>query len=151
MFNERYLLYAAFAAGLLATLVLASFLTPAHWWKRPNARALAVLVLGTWGIGSLLASQVAAPALAATPAAHGVAAPRPASQEQDYQVYRALNLRDSSGTGARRLAVVPAGATVTATGLRDGDWWQVRATVKGQQLRGWTSSLWLRRPGEGRH
>ena len=46
---------AAYGAGLLATLVLAAFLTPRSWWRRANARALAVLTLGTLGIGIVLA------------------------------------------------------------------------------------------------
>jgi hypothetical protein len=151
MFTDKVLLYAAFGAGLLATLVLASFLTPAHWWKRPNARALALLALGTWGIGSLLASLVQAPAQAAAQPTQGIAALRPAAPEREYQVYRDLNLRDGTGTAARRLAVVPAGASVTATGMRDGDWWQIRAKVGGKTVSGWASSLWLRRADEGRH
>jgi hypothetical protein len=44
---------------------------------------------------------------------------------------------------------VPAGATVTTTGARDGDWWQVRATFGGAApVEGWVSSLWLRRAEE---
>ncbi len=30
------------------------------------------------------------------------------------------------------------------------DWWQVRATVDGEAVEGWASSLWLRRADEGR-
>jgi uncharacterized protein YraI len=59
-----------------------------------------------------------------------------------------LNLRAASGTGARRIGVVPAGATVTTTGARDGDWWQVSAMVGGKEANGWVSSLWLRRADE---
>jgi hypothetical protein len=51
---------------------------------------------------------------------------------------------------ARRVAVVPIGASVTATGERKGDWWQVSARVDGREVRGWVSSLWLRRPEEAR-
>lgn len=133
---------AAYGIGLLLTLALASVLTPARWWRRPNARAAAVVVAGTWGIGALLAGALHAdnPRPVATYA-------QPASH---YQVFRALNLRDGTGTNARRLAVVPAGAIVAATGMRDGDWWQVRARVKGAHVTGWASSLWLRRADEGR-
>jgi hypothetical protein len=132
---------AAYAIGLLFTLVLASMLTPASWWKRPNARALAIVAAGTWGIGAML-----------TAATQTVEAKPVASYEQPlrhYQVFRALNLRDGTGTSAKRLAVVPAGAIVAATGMRDGDWWQVRAKVGGAQVTGWASSLWLRRADEG--
>ena len=134
---------AAYAIGLLLTLALASMLTPASWWKRPNARALAVVVAGTWGIGALLAA-----------ATQSAAAKPVESYEQParhFQVFRALNLRDGTGTGAKRLAVVPAGAIVAATGMRDGDWWQVRAKVGDRQVTGWASSLWLRRADEGRN
>jgi hypothetical protein len=142
----------AFAIALVLTLVLAAYLTPASWWKRPNVRALAVLVAGTWGIGSLLLSLAPRPAMATTAATEGIAAIRPAPQAsgQTYHVFEDLNLRAASGVGARRVAVVPAGATVTATGARDGDWWEVRANVHGKQVAGWVSSLWLRRAEEAR-
>ncbi|WP_229424992.1 hypothetical protein [Massilia sp. Se16.2.3] len=42
------------AASLAATLVLAAHATPRAWWRRPNARALLVLVGGTAAIGSAL-------------------------------------------------------------------------------------------------
>jgi hypothetical protein len=127
---------ATYAAGLLVTLALASVLTPAGWWRRANARALAVVALGTWGIGALLAGAIHA------------RTPEPLAD--NYQVFRTLNLRDGTGTSARRLAVVPAGTIVAATGRRDGDWWQVRAKVEGSYVTGWASSLWLRRADEGR-
>ncbi|MGZ8289376.1 MAG: SH3 domain-containing protein [Telluria sp.] len=132
----------AYAAGLLLTLALASFLTPAGWWRRLNARALAVTAAGTWAIGSMLAAMVPQAA---------EAAPRPAAvarPERTYQVFSALNLRGGTGTSARRIAVVPAGATVTATGARDGDWWEVRFESNGRKVTGWASSLWLRRADE---
>ena len=131
---------AAYGIGLLLTLVLASVLTPARWWRRSNARAAALLVAGTWGIGAMLAGALHA------------ADPQPVAMYEQpashYQVFRALNLRDGTGTSAKRLAVVPAGAIVAATGMRDGDWWQVRARVEGAQVTGWASSLWLRRADE---
>jgi len=65
-----------------------------------------------------------------------------------FQVHRDLNLRASAGVDAPRLLTVPAGATVLATGQRHGDWWQVTASVNGQQSTGWASSLWLRRSDE---
>jgi hypothetical protein len=144
---------AAFAIGLAATLVLAAFLTPRSWWQRPNLRALAVLAAGTWGIGSLLLWLAPAPAMAAmavTPATAGIAAIHPAAATagRSYHVFEHLNLRVSSGTGTRRVAIVPAGAEVTATGEREGDWWQVTASVGGRKVTGWVSSLWLRRADE---
>lgn len=142
----------AFAIGLVVTLVLAAFLTPASWWKRPNVRALAILAAGTWGIGSLLLSMAPRPAMATTPSTEGIAAIRPAqlTAGRIYHVFEDLNLRSASGIGARRVAVVPVGATVTATGARDGDWWEVSATVRDKQVTGWVSSLWLRRADEPR-
>ena len=142
-------LIGAFACGLLVTLVLAAFLTPARWWRRPNVKALAVLGIGTWGIGSLLlgfapqqaearATRVMAP-LAVAPAS------APAST---YLVFEDLNLRAGAGIHARRVALVPAGATVTTTGAREGDWWAVRADVGRRHVEGWVSSLWLRRAEE---
>ncbi len=67
-----------------------------------------------------------------------------------YRVHEDLNLRAAKGTGARRIAVVPAGSVVTATGHGDGDWWQVSTRVGGKEVRGWSSSLWLRRADEAR-
>ncbi|MYM97550.1 SH3 domain-containing protein, partial [Rugamonas sp. FT81W] len=44
----------AYAAGLVITLFLAAYLTPRQWWRRPNARALLIMVAGAWGFGSLI-------------------------------------------------------------------------------------------------
>jgi hypothetical protein len=136
----------AFAAGLVATLMLASMFTPAHWWRRANARAAAILLGGTWGIGTLFLWMLQAPTPPAPLAISVAAAPRLAGGE--YRTYRSLNVRSSTGTGAEKLAVLPAGAVVTATGVRDGDWWQVRTQLDGKPVSGWASSLWLRRADE---
>jgi hypothetical protein len=147
-----YLAIGAFAVGLVVTLVLAAFLTPRTWWRRANARAFAVLAGGTLALGSALLwlLEPAAPAQAAPLAA--LVQP-PATQPNAgavYLVWDALNLRESRSVGARRLGVVPPGAAVTATGRSTGDWWEVSAHINGQPVRGWTSSLWLRRPDEAR-
>ena len=153
MFNLSYFTLAALAAGLLVTLVLASFLTPARWWRQLNLRALTIVALGTWAIASLIvwfAPRDTAPMIAG-PATGGVqplALARPDSGLR-YRVYDDLNLRAAKGTGARRIAIVPAGSVVTTTGVRDGDWWQVNAKVAGKEVLGWSSSLWLRRADEG--
>jgi hypothetical protein len=140
----------AFAIGLTVTLALAAFLTPRSWWRRPNVRALAVLAAGTWAIGSLLLWLAPAMAMATPPATAGIAAIRPAALTagRTYHVFEDLNLRTASGTSARRIAVVPPGAMVSATGAREGDWWEVSAQVGGQRVTGWVSSLWLRRSDE---
>jgi hypothetical protein len=137
-----------YGAALLATLVLAARLTPGAWWRRANARALAVLALGTCIVGTVLwwlaAPHGGAPVLAAAARAD---IPR---EGRSYRVADALNLRAANGVGARRVAVLPAGSVVTATGVRNGDWWQVRASVQGEPFEGWASSLWLRRADERR-
>ena len=149
----------AFAAGLAITLFLAAYLTPKQWWRRANARALLIMVVGAWGFGSLIlyAVQGTRPAAAGT---LDSAAPGPTSVVPDpakapdliagrpFQVHRDLNVRAAAGVHAARLITVPAGATVTPTGARDGDWWQVTIGVDGHQKTGWVSSLWLRRGGE---
>lgn len=152
MANETTWIIGAFVAALAITLVLAAFLTPAGWWKRPNMRALAILVAGTWGVGSLLLWLAPIPAMTTAPATAGIAAlrPVPLTAGRTYYVFEALNLRAASGTGARRVAVVPVGAVVTATGERQDDWWEVSAKVGGKQVSGWVSSLWLRRADEHR-
>lgn len=183
----------AFLAGLVLTLFLASVLTPRQWWRRPNARALLILVAGSWGLGSLILflapaphtwaratsadghagspsiataqdDRDAAPSIAPshgdrdaarriTPAnsdrdAKSPSTPRPATAGQPFQTHRALHLRAAAGVNAPLLATVPPGATVTPTGARDGDWWQVRAEMADDGSVGWVSSLWLRRSGE---
>ena len=150
----------AFAAGLAITLFLAAYLTPHAWWRRLNARALLIAGLGTWGLGSLIlyALPGARPAAAATaekPARQrGAAAEPPIAVAnapvpgQPYQVHRDLNVRAAAGVHSARLLTVPAGASVTPTGERDGDWWQVKASIGGRESTGWVSSLWLRRSGE---
>lgn len=135
MFNVSYLTLAAVATGLVATLVLAAWFTPARWWRQLNMRALAFVGLGTWGIASLVLWLAQAPAMA--------------DAGRTFTVYDDLNLRAEKGTQARRIAVVPAGSVVTATGMRDGDWWHLSARVGGKNVSGWSSSLWLRRPEEG--
>lgn len=145
--------FACIGAALLATLALAARFTPGAWWRRPNTRALAVLVLGSCLIGGplwwIMGPRGAPPSGAA--AAHAsVAHPEAPLPGRSYRVADALNLRAANGVGARRIAVLPAGSVVTATGVVDGDWWQVRTTVDGQPFEGWASSLWLRRGDEGR-
>ena len=144
----------AFGAALVLTLCLCAWLTPRAWWRRPNARALGVLGVGTAAGGTLLLAMFGTPAPApqlVRPAqaqeAAGIDVPVAGAR---YRVRDALNLRVAGGVGAERLLVVPAGARVEATGRRDGDWWQVRATVDGEAVEGWASSLWLRRADEGR-
>lgn len=146
--------FACFGAALVLTLVAAAWMTPRIWWKRANARALAVLVVGTGAIGSALwwfADPLPAHAQADLPAPPAVAfhqdAPLPG---RSYRVADALNLRSAGGVGSPRVTVLPAGAIVTATGEQDGDWWRVRAVVDGVSEEGWASSLWLRRADERR-
>lgn len=145
-----------YAIGFALTLVLAAWCTPRHWWRRPTLRGGAVLAGGTLAFGTLLLALGGRPqaALAAastpidsalTPAAAAQAAPQAGAS---YRVTEELNLRAARGVHAARLAVLPAGSRVVASGAADGDWWQVRARVEGQELSGWTSSLWLRRRDE---
>ena len=148
----------AFALGLALTLVLAAFLTPRGWWRRPNLRALAILAAGTWSLGSLILpllplspllsmlSPAPAPAMASMKASEP--APGAAAAGRTYRVFEHLNLRAAGGTGTRRLVVVPPKTLVTTTGAREGDWWQVSARIEGRQMTGWVSSLWLRRADE---
>ena len=142
----------AFAAGLAITLLLACYLTPRSWWRRPNARALAIMIGGAWGLGSLILHAVqGTPAVAATSvqaAPHAIADGAEPIAGKPFQVHRDLNLRVTAGVGSPRLGTVPAGSTVTPTGARSGDWWQVKARVAGRDSTGWASSLWLRRSGE---
>ncbi len=151
---------AAYALGLVLTLVLAGCLSPRRWWRRPTAGNLALAGGGTLAFGLLFCVLFAAmmpsrrplaepdplavlppPAVQAKPA-HAAPAPR-------YRVVDDLNLRAAKATGAPRLAVLPAGTLVTPTGRVDGDWLQIRARRKGRVVEGWASSLWLRRVDEG--
>ncbi len=165
---STFLRACAFAIGLAITLFLAAYLTPPQWWRRPNARALLIMVAGAWGFGSLILhfahelpdwQQMAWLQPASTDSPDGQASvPEPAaanvspaaalSAGQPFRVHRDLNLRAAAGVDTVRLVIVPAGATVTPTGARDGDWWKVKARVAGRDTEGWVSSLWLRRSGE---
>lgn len=148
----------AFATGLAITLFLAAYLTPREWWRRPNLRALVITVGGAWGFGSLLLWLV--PAAASDTAVARAAAPTVAVSHADadsiakliagqsFRTHRSLNLRSAPGVQGARLLTVPVGATVTPTGARSGDWWQITARIDGQDSTGWASSLWLRRSGE---
>ena len=145
MNNPAWIAVGAFGLALLATLTLAAFCTPAHWWRRPTARNALILVGGTWALGSVL--------LHLAPAAHGVARAhqQAASNKVDaiggrrFRAHDDLNLRVGTSVNAARIAIVPAGTLLTASGLREGDWWQVGTQVGGRPLMGWVSSLWLRR------
>jgi hypothetical protein len=145
---------AAYGAALALTLILAAWLTPRAWWRRPNLKALAVLGGGTLAFGALFAAWMGErwigepqPARAAPSPALVTAQAAPAAGAS-YLVIDELNLRDGRGIRAQRVAVLPAGSRVTATGAFDGDWWRVRARVDGRALEGWASSLWLRRADE---
>ena len=153
----------AFGTGLAITLFLAAYLTPREWWRRPNLRALLITVGGAWGFGSLLLWIVPPAAVAgrAAPAAVASTAPITAAASADtanadaepiaghpFRTHRSLNLRSAPGVQSPLLLTVPAGASVTPTGARRGDWWQISATIEGQDSTGWVSSLWLRRSGE---
>ena len=160
----------AYVLALALTLVLAAFLTPARWWRRPTARGLVIVGSGTWALGALLLHLVAAP-----PAAHAGQTDVRSQQDalslpanvltnlptnvptnlpkpgQPYRVHRDLNVRDAAGVGAARMTVVAAGSIVTPTGVHRGDWWQIRYGGAGgaQGTRtGWASSLWLRSAAE---
>jgi hypothetical protein len=149
--SNHWALAAAYGLGLALTLVLAGCLTPRRWWRRPTAGTLALVGGGTLAFGALLAGLLPAaarPAAAPVPLAAAVV-PAPAMAALRYRVVDDLNLRAATATGAPRLAVLPAGTFVTRTGAADGDWWRVRARVKGREVEGWASSLWLRRIDEG--
>ena len=54
----------AWCAAFALTLLLAAWLTPRAWWRRPNLRALAVLGGGTLAFGLLFAAWWGDPAAA---------------------------------------------------------------------------------------
>jgi hypothetical protein len=138
--------------GLVLTLVLAAWLTPRRWWRRPTAGNLALAGGGTLAFGILFASLLPRPvhsqAAPQAPAPAFTVMPPQAAPVLRYRVIDDLNLRTAKATGAPRLAVLPAGTLVTPLGRPDGDWLQVRASVRGKPVEGWASSLWLRRVDE---
>jgi hypothetical protein len=148
--SHAWAIAGAYGLGLLLTLVLAGWLTPHRWWRRPTAGTAALVGGGTLAFGALFAGLLPA---AARPVAWPVplaaaVAPAPVADTLRYRVVDDLNLRAAKATGAPRLAVLPAGTLVTRTGEADGDWWRVRARVHGREVEGWASSLWLRRVDE---
>jgi len=137
----------AYLLALALTLVLAAFLTPRRWWRRPTARNAVVLAGGTWAIGALLLGAMPLPFQPAS-TLHAVAdVPRDLVAGRPYRVYRDLNVRSGAGVGGARMTVIAAGTIVTPTGLQTGDWWQIRYGTAPQR-QGWASSLWLRQAGE---
>ena len=142
-----WLILACLTGALAITLVLAAFLTPRHWWRRPNARALGVLVGGTALFGALFLFAAGVKPRQAAPRALGATA-QVLPAMRSYRVSDDLNLRAASGTGAARLTVVPKNTLVTTTGRCEGDWCEVTARVDGRLVTGWASSLWLRRSDE---
>ncbi|MBY0241190.1 MAG: SH3 domain-containing protein [Burkholderiaceae bacterium] len=158
-----------YGAALVLTLALAATLTPAAWWYRPTVRGIAIVTGGTWLCGSVLALAAGSvlPATPATPAvatalasvgahqAPALAPPAlpptptaPAWSIAPFRVHRSLNLRAGPDVGSTRVAVIPAGAQLTPTGRRHGDWWQVRTDGAARRQTGWVSSLWLRQLAE---
>ena len=186
MHLDSYYGAAAWLGGLAITLVLASWLTPRAWWRRPTVRNLCIAGLGAWAFGSLILHFAGAPlpqlaqsglptafspANAAATVSHagpgstaGAAGPAGAARAtvratlpatvasgaalHPFRVHRDLNLRAAASVDAPRLALVPAGASVMPTGVRSGDWWQVRTVADDAASTGWVSSLWLRRTAE---
>lgn len=149
--DADYLPLAAYAGGLALTLILACYLTPARWWRRPTLRNTGIVALGTWCIGALLLHGFGGASVAeAAPAERGGTQVDSGMKLDDspLRVHHALNLRAAPGTSAERIGVIPAGSLVTPIGGRDGDWWQVRAEMDGKTQTGWASSLWLRRQAE---
>ena len=148
--SNHWALAAAYGLGLVLTLLLAAWLTPRRWWRRPTAGTLALAAGGTLAFGALFASLLTAsapPVARALPLAQAAPLPTPATMTR-YRVIDDLNLRTAKATGAPRLAVLPAGTLVTPAGAYDGDWWKVRARLKDEEVEGWASSLWLRRIDE---
>lgn len=157
MILDQYQTPLIYAAALFMTLVLASFLTPRGWWRRPTVRGAVIVGGGTWAIAALLLHFVAAAPLpfssalanaSVTSLPEEQALPAEPFAGKPYRVHRDLNLRSEASVSSPRLAIVPAGASVTPTGEQRGDWWQVHATADGKVQTGWASSLWLRRRGE---
>jgi hypothetical protein len=146
--SNHWALAAAYGLGLVLTLVLAAWLTPRRWWRRPTAGTLALAGGGTLAFGALFALLFSTLLPAAAPPAAAAAPLAAAAKTTRYRVVDDLNLRAAKATGAPRLAVLPAGTLVTPTGAFDGDWWKVRARIQGEDVEGWASSLWLRRIDE---
>lgn len=162
---------AVYLAALAATLVLAAYCTPRNWWRRFNLRALAITLGGTLLLGHLfmqwlIPAQARADTtsnaamasasigrISSTGAATYAQADRQAPDgagiaTQPFSVHRDLNMRHAAGVDATRMLTIPAGALVTPTGIREGDWWQISACLHGKCNTGWVSSLWLRRHDE---
>jgi hypothetical protein len=134
------------AGAFAATLLLAGLLTPRGWWRRLTLGNLALVLAATWAIAAGLLHFLPAPVRSDPPLA---ATAMPTGRT--YRVADALNLRASHGTASPRLAVVPAGSLIQATGLRTGDWLQLRARIGGRTVTGWSNSLWLRRTDEAQN
>ncbi len=134
-------------ASLGLALLSVACCTPRRWWQRPTMFAASVLLafaatyaFALWHVLHVLQNRGGA----APPAQVLAVQPKPQAPREIFRVQQALHLRSSSATRAPLLALLPANQLVLATGLRDGDWWQV-CSSRGL---GWVSSLWLRRLDE---
>lgn len=68
----------------------------------------------------------------------------PPNAGSHYRTVDTLNLRVLSSVSSTRISILSPGTIVTTTGEREGDWWRVVVQIHGNQVEGWTSSLWLR-------
>ncbi|NRR31806.1 SH3 domain-containing protein [Oxalobacteraceae bacterium] len=130
--------------------LLLQYLSSQHQPALADAVATPATAAGSQQTAFAIARQatLATARTTATPPQAPAASAISAFAGHSFVTHRDLNLRSGAGVQAPRLLTVPAGASVTPTGLRQGDWWQVRASVAGAQTTGWASSLWLRQDKE---
>ena len=146
--------------AIIASGCIAARLTPRAWWQRPSVLGImgfagASCLLG-WGLWKMATPALPAMQSAAIQSGTNQSAAKSGissgtgpnlangtlriSPADTYQTHRALNLRQQPGTDAALRATLPVASLVWPTGLRQGDWWQ----VKSEYGTGWVSSLWLR-------
>lgn len=148
---------AVYFAGVLLMLLILTAFTPRRWWIQPTLLGMIAIVGGgiLAGGGLLVAGQHFAPVwfgdtLTVANAVKPGIASNDANKAVDssalqpgtnYRLRHSLNLRRTPGVDGELLAVLPADAVVSPTGIHNGDWWQVKA----EKQEGWLSSLWLTR------
>ncbi|MQA40335.1 SH3 domain-containing protein [Rugamonas aquatica] len=144
--NARALFISLAGAWGFGSLIL--YAAHARQNDRDDAPAVAATSTAAQAAPDRRAEARAITAAVAARDAASASAPASLIAGHPFAVHRDLNLRTAAGVHAARLITVPAGAIVTPTGLRSGDWWQIKASVAGHENTGWVNSLWLRRSGE---
>lgn len=135
--------------GTVVSMHLPQQATPT-WFDLAGARELEAVLAKAGALRNTTASadRPTAAALATTVEPASPSSPPVTAQVSPAGMYRVahrLNVRSGPGVQHPHVITLPRGDDVQFDGAVQGDWWRVRTRAG---MVGWSSSLWLRRPGE---